>query len=140
MAFLEKHLYLKRSKIPGAGMGLFTTVDIPRGTRIVEYKGRLVPWKDVKDQDGYNAYIFQINTRWAVDALPLKKTLGRYANDAYGLTRMAGLLNNSEYKVEGHKVYIDSFRNIKKGDEILVGYGKDYWSLIRKIMKEKGSL
>lgn len=137
MPHLEKHLFIRRSKIPGAGKGLFTRVDIPRGTRIVEYKGRLVKWKDVKDQDGHNGYIFKISSRWAVDALPSVKTFGRYANDAYGLQRVEGLRNNSEYEVEGKKVYIDAFRNIRKGDEILVGYGAAYWSLIRRILKAK---
>jgi hypothetical protein len=41
MALLEKHLRIKRSLLPGAGKGLFTTKFIPKGTRIVEYKEKL---------------------------------------------------------------------------------------------------
>ena len=40
MALLEKHLFVKESTIPGAGKGLFTKVDIAKGSRVVEYKGR----------------------------------------------------------------------------------------------------
>jgi len=137
MSFLEKHLYLKKSNLPGAGKGLFTKVDIPKGTRIVEYKGRLQPWREVKDEDGYNAYLFRINSRWAINALPYKKTLGRFANDARGFTRVEGLRNNSEYEVEGKKCFIDATRKIHKYEEILVEYGGNFWSLLRKIERSK---
>ncbi|HRH64736.1 MAG TPA: SET domain-containing protein [Bacteroidia bacterium] len=137
MAWLEKYLTIKKSTLPGAGKGLFTKVDIPKGTRIVEYKGRLQPWKDLKKEDGHNAYIFRINNRIAINALPYKKALGRFANDAQGLSRIPGVRNNSEYNTEGTKCFIDATRKINKGEEIFVGYGKEFWDLIRKIQKEK---
>ncbi len=137
MAFLEKFLYLKKSKLRGAGKGLFTRVDIPKRTRIVEYKGRLQAWKDVKDEDGYNHYLFKLNSRAAVNALNYKKTFGRYANDARGFVRVEGLRNNSEYETKGNKVYIDAVRNIKKNEEIFVEYGGNFWALLRKIEREK---
>lgn len=137
MAWLEKYLTIKKSTLPGAGKGLFTKVDIPKGTRIVEYKGRLQPWKDLKKEDGHNAYIFRINNRIAINALPYKKALGRFANDAQGLSRIPGVRNNSEYNTEGTKCFIDASRKINKGEEIFVGYGKEFWDLIRKIQKEK---
>jgi SET domain-containing protein len=137
MAFLEKYLYLKKSNLPGAGLGLFTQIDIPKGSRIVEYKGRIQPWKDVKDEDGYNAYLFKINSRTAINALNYKKSFGRYANDARGFERIKGLRNNADYEVEGKRCYLDSIRDIKKGEEILVEYGGNFWSLLKKIRKEK---
>ena len=137
MAFFEKHLYLKKSKLPGAGKGLFTRVDIPKGERIVEYKGRLQPWKDVKDEDGYNSYLFKLSSRWAINGLTYKKAFGRYANDARGLVRVEGLLNNAEYETEGKRCYLDASRNIKKGEEIFVEYGGNFWSLVKKMQREK---
>ena len=137
MAFLEKFLYLKKSGLPGSGKGVFTKADIPKGSRIVEYKGRLQPWKDVKHEDGINPYIFKINSRIAVNGLNYRKSFGRYVNDAQGFSRVKGLRNNCEYEVEGHRVYIDAIRNIRKNEEILVSYGGNFWSLMRKIRKEK---
>jgi SET domain-containing protein len=137
MAFLEKYLYLKKSKLPGAGKGLFTRVDITTGTRIVEYKGRLQPWKDVKHLDGHNAYLFKINSRTAINAEPYLKTFGRYANDARGFVRVEGLRNNADYEVEGKRCFIDATRKIHKGEEIFVAYGGNFWSLMRKIKREK---
>jgi len=137
MPWMDKHLYLKKSKIPGAGKGLFTKKAIPKGTRITEYKGTLRKWIDVRDEDGHNPYIFKIHSRLAVDGKPALRSFGRYANDALGFVRVKTLRNNSEYEVEGHKVYIDAVRNIAKGDEILVEYGAAFWRLIRKINGKK---
>ena len=50
MPLLEKHLVIKRSKIPGAGKGLFTKKFIEKGTRIVQYKGKLTVWKAIQQQ------------------------------------------------------------------------------------------
>ena len=137
MAYLEKYLYLKKSGLAGSGYGLFTKINIKKGTRIVEYKGRIQPWKEVKDEDGYNPYLFKVNSRIAINAMPFKKTFGRYANDARGFVKIKGLRNNSEYEVVGKKVYIDAIRNIKRYEEILVEYGGNFWSLMKKIRKEK---
>jgi len=139
MALLEKQLYVKASTIPGAGKGLFTKKFIPKGTRIVEYKGRKTVWKEVKDQDN-NGYIYSINRNHVIDALRTKSALARYANDARGLTRVKGLSNNSEYVNDQYRAYIEATRDIPAGGEILVGYGKEYWDIIRhnlKIDKQK---
>jgi len=137
MAFLEKYLYLKRSGLPGSGKGVFTKIDIKKGTRIVEYKGKLVPWKEVKHEDGYNPYIFKVNARQAINGINYKKSFGRYVNDARGFSRVKGLRNNSDFEVVGTRVFLDATRNIRKNEEIFVDYGGNFWSLMRKIRKEK---
>ena len=131
MALLEKQLEVKESTIPGAGKGLFTKTLIPKGTRIVEYKGRLTTWKEVED-DYKNGYIYSINSKDVIDAKTFKKALGRYANDANGLGKKKGLSNNSEYVADGLKIYIESVKDIPAGGEILVSYGKEYWGVTRK--------
>lgn len=131
MALLEKHLFVKKSTIPKAGKGLFTKIFIPKGKKIVEYKGKKTVWKDVKDDDGKNGYIFYINRNCVIDALPSKKELGRYANDARGLIRIEGIKNNSEYVVEGKRCFIVARKDIPVNSEILVGYGADYWKVIK---------
>ncbi|MFZ6010551.1 MAG: SET domain-containing protein [Bacteroidota bacterium] len=135
MALLEKQLFVKKSTLPNAGMGLFTKKLIPKGTRIVEYKGRISTWKDVKDEDGKNGYIFYVNRNHVIDALPYKKALARYANDARGLVKIKGVINNSDYITDGVKAYIESKRDIPAGAEIFVDYGKDYWKVIRENIK-----
>ncbi|HEX8041881.1 MAG TPA: SET domain-containing protein-lysine N-methyltransferase [Chryseosolibacter sp.] len=136
MALLEKQLVVKKSTIPNSGKGLFTKEFIPKGTRIVEYKGRISSWKDVKDEDGKNGYIFYVTRNHVIDALPAKKALARYANDARGLVRIKGLTNNCDYITDGKKAYIESKKDIPAGAEILVDYGGDYWKVIRENRKQ----
>jgi hypothetical protein len=135
MALLEKQLFVKRSTIPDSGKGLFTKKFIPKGTRIVEYKGKISKWKDVKDEDGKNGYIFFINRNHVIDALPVKSALARYANDARGLSKVKGINNNCDYISDGLKAYIESKKDISAGSEIFVDYGKDYWKVIRENIK-----
>ena len=73
MALLEKYLVIKKSTLPGAGKGLFTKKLIPKGTRIVEYKGKITTWKEVDHLDGLNAYIFYINRNHVIDGSKHKK-------------------------------------------------------------------
>ncbi|HEX2605814.1 MAG TPA: SET domain-containing protein [Flavisolibacter sp.] len=130
MALLEKHLIVKESTIPGSGKGLFTKVLIPKGTRIVEYKGRITKWKEV-EKDSDNGYIYSVNDNHVIDARRTTKALARYANDASGLTRVKGLNNNCTYVNDGLRVYIESKKDIPAGSEIFVAYGKEYWDVIR---------
>lgn len=140
MALLEKQLVVKRSAIPGAGKGLFTKKLIPKGTRIVEYKGKITSWKDADHQNGGNGYIYYVKRYHVIDALPQPKGLARYANDARGMSRIKGVTNNSEYVEDGLKVYIVSKKDIPAKGEILVGYGKEYWDVIRSNKRNRDKI
>jgi len=134
MALLEKQLEVKESTIPNSGKGLFTTEFIPKGTRIVEYKGRITTWKEVKNDSG-NGYIYTINNNHVIDAQKTLKALARYANDARGLIRVKGITNNCTYVNDGLKAYIESVKDIPAGAEIFVDYGKEYWDVVRENLK-----
>ncbi len=132
MRLLEKNLVVKKSTLPGAGKGLFTKVFIPKGTRIVEYKGQIVTWKEVeKMADDRNGYVFFFNNKHCIDAWKTKKGVAHFANDARGIVRIEGIRNNSEYVTEKKHCYIEAMRDIPSGSEILVGYGAEYWQVIR---------
>lgn len=136
MALLEKQLYVKKSNLPGAGKGLFTKKFIPKGTRIVEYKGEILTWKEVqKLADDRNGYVFHINNNHCIDAWNYKKALGRYANDAKGLARIKGLKTNSEYVVDKKRCFIEAIRDIPAKSEIFVEYGAEYWKVVRDNLK-----
>jgi len=135
MALLEKQLVVKRSTLPGAGKGLFTKKSVPKGTRIVEYKGRITSWKDADHRNGGNGYIYYVKRYHVIDALPRPSALARYANDARGITRVKGVTNNAEYVEDGLKVYIQATKDIPANSEIFVGYGKEYWDVIRENRK-----
>src|SRR5690349_17522830 len=105
MALLEKHLVVKKSKIPNAGKGLYTKIFIPKGTLAVEYTGRITTWKEMKDAWD-NGYIYTINNKHVIDAKKSLTALARYANDARGITRVVGYTNNCTYVNDGLHAYI----------------------------------
>jgi len=135
MALLEKYLQVKRSKIPGAGKGLFTKQFIEKGTRIVEYKGRITTWKNVLGSKHFNGYVYFINRNHVIDAMRRKTAIARYANDAKGHSKKQGVSNNSEFVVESKRVFIYAKRDILKGEEIFVSYGSEYWKEVAKYKK-----
>ena len=137
MPLLENQLIVKRSTLKGAGKGLFTTKEIPKGKKIVEYKGKVVKWKDVDSRDGLNGYIYYVNRNHVIDAFPSKEAFARYANDAKGIVRTPGLNNNCTYRIEGVRVFIFAMKNIAAGSELFVGYGKEYWDIIRENLGRK---
>jgi len=130
MALLEKHLYVKKSNIPGAGKGLFTLQFITKGTVIVEYKGMITTWKEVLNGKVFNGYVFYLNRGHVIDCMSNKKALARFANDANGLIKIENLKNNSKFIIQQNKVYIQAVKDICAGKEILVSYGREYWKVI----------
>lgn len=132
MPFLEKQLYIKKSTLSGAGKGLFTSKSIPKGKTICEYKGHITTWKEVDDRKGKNVYIYYVNRNHVIDAWHNKEELARYANDAKGLTREVGISNNCKYEIEGVRVFLIAMRDIPADTELFVGYGKEYWDIIKE--------
>lgn len=135
MALLEKQLFVKDSTIPGAGKGLFTKEAIPKGTRIVEYKGRKTTWKEAGN-DPTNFYLYTINRNHVIDARRTLSALARYANDARGLTRIKGITNNCVYANDGYRAFIESVKPIPAGAEIFVDYTKEYWDVLKENLRD----
>jgi len=77
-----------------------------------------------------------LSPRLAINAEKYLKTFGRYANDARGAGKVKGLRNNADYIVEGNKCYLDAIRNIKKGEEVFVEYGGNFWKLAKMLERE----
>jgi uncharacterized protein len=130
-------LIVKESQIPKSGKGLFTTTPIPKGAKVIEYKGEIIDWKEyvkrvAEDKDGY---LFFINKKRCIDAFSTPKFKARYANDAAGLSRVKGLKNNALYEIENEQCFIVAARNIEAGEEIFVSYSKDYWDCIKYNLK-----
>lgn len=128
---MEKNLLVKKSTIPGAGKGLFTKNFIPKGARIAEYKGKISTWKEVDHHDGLNAYIYYVNRYHVIDASKDKRSVARYVNDAKGCENGIKLLNNCIYVVENCRVFLEAKKDIPAKSELLVGYGKEYWDILR---------
>ena len=130
-------LIVKKSRLPKAGKGLFTTKAIKKDARVIEYKGEIIKWKQYQErvdkcEDGY---LFFISKERCIDAFPTPQYKARYANDAEGMSRVKGLKNNCVYEIVGKKCYIQAMRDIKAGEEIFVDYTKEYWDAVRYNIK-----
>jgi len=88
-----------------------------------------------KMADDRNGYVFYFNSKYCLDAWKSKKSIAQFANDAKGLTRVDGIKNNSEYITEKKRCFIETIKDVPAGGEILVGYGAEYWQVIRYNVK-----
>jgi SET domain-containing protein len=104
------------------GLGLFATAEIPKGTFIVEYKGRKLPCKVAEQHE--NKYHFEINSRWTLDGAS-RRNIARYANHSCRPNAESDVLRD-------HKVILRAIKKIRPGDEITYDYGKDYFDVFLK--------
>lgn len=130
-------LIVKKSQLPNAGKGLFTTKPIKKDDQIIEYRGEIIEWKEYEKRvrENKDGYLFFINRKRCIDAWSTPQYKARYANDAAGLSRTKGLKNNAVYQVFGDKCFIVATRNIDAGEEIFVSYSKEYWDCVRYNIK-----
>jgi SET domain-containing protein len=131
MLFPVEDLYIDHSTIPSSGLGLFTRRPINKGTIIVEYEGRITNWEDVR-HDASNVYIYFISEDHVIDAKDFPHSLARYMNDAQGLTRVKGIVNNCRFIKLNGKIFIRSTKNIPAHAELFVDYGAAYWDTVKK--------
>lgn len=131
-------LLVKKSKLPGAGKGLFTTKAIRKDSKIIEYRGEIIGYNEYRRRARREEdhYIFFLRMNLCIDSLYTPKFKARYANDAAGITRVTGLRNNSDYIIYGDKCFMVASRDIKAGEEIFVNYTSSYWTYMRKRMKK----
>ena len=59
---------INKSKIDKKGRGLYATKDIKAGTKIIDYKGKLITKKQTEESDKYDnskpIYLFTINKKY----------------------------------------------------------------------------
>lgn len=132
-------LLVKRSKLPGAGKGLFTTRAIRKDSKVIEYRGEIIGQKEYRRRTRREEdhYLFYHSRNRCIDAMHTPQYKARYANDAAGLVKVKGLRNNSDYMIFGKKCFIVAARDIKAGEEIFVNYTAHYWKSMRNRLKKK---
>ncbi len=130
-------LIVKKSQLPNAGKGLYTTKAIKKGEQVIEYKGEIINWKEYTKRVAENkdGYLFFINNKRCIDAFSTPQYKARYSNDAAGLSRIKGLVNNCAYEIIDNRCFIIARKNIEPGEEIFVTYTKEYWDCVRYNIK-----
>jgi len=127
---------LGKSGIPNSGTGLFAWKDIPAGKVLLEYKGERITKKAYDERDsGYGVgYKTRTGRDMVVDARDTQSGLGRYANDCRPANVAAGHCPGYnaqffEWRSPAGRldVYIEAIKDIKKGEEIFLNYGDNFF-------------
>ena len=112
---------IKKSKIEG--LGVFAAKDIEGGSKIADYYGKDMKWKTFKNKYGEyksnSLHTYPMRRIWRILVAkeePYKsKNLTNYINEIPGKA-------NCELKLRA----LYAKKDIKKGDELLLDYPKDY--------------
>ena len=115
---------IKASQLPGAGKGLYAARDFHRDEVVARYTGDLVPTAS-PDNFGSSAYVLELSEAVSIDAARTNAAEGRMINDARG----SGRRSNSRFSCNQRNktAVVRATRAIKKGEEIFVAYGREYW-------------
>ncbi len=105
-------LLVKRSS---AGLGLFAGADIPKGSCVIEYVGRVVSKEE--SETSRSKYLFEISKTKTIDGKPKWNKAG-YINHSHR--------PNCEAEISKGRVFISAIKNIKAGEEFTYDYGKEY--------------
>ena len=122
------YLYLKTSKITGAGTGLFTSIQIYKNEVISLFKGEILSDAEalVRVKKGIDGYFINMLDGTIMDSKDVK-CFAKYANDAEG-SKVVKFKNNAKIALdENDRVCLVALKNIKIGEEIFCSYGKKYW-------------
>ena len=110
---------IKKSNIDNRG--LYASRDIKDGTKIVEYKGKIITKKKVEEDPKFDndkaIYLFNLNKRYDLDG-DFKYNTARLINHSCN--------PNCEVAGVGLKVWVYAIRDIKKGEELSYDYGFGY--------------
>ena len=110
---------IKKSKIDKDG--LYANCDIRKGTKIIEYKGKIISVKkseiSTKFDNSKAIYLFNINSRFDLDG-DFKFNTARLINHSCD--------PNCEVFGSGMKVWVYAMKNIQKGEELSYDYGFNY--------------
>ncbi len=110
---------IKKSKIDKNG--LYANRDIRKGTRIIEYKGKIISVKqsetDPKFDNDKAIYLFNINKKYDLDG-DFKFNIARLINHSCD--------PNCEVLGKGLKLWVYALKNILKGEELSYDYGFNF--------------
>ena len=110
---------IKKSNIDKKG--LYATKNIKVGTRIIQYKGKIITNREVEQNPKYDndkdIYLFDINKRHSLD--------GDFSwNIAKNINHSCD--PNCEVDGAGYKIYIIAIKDIRKNEELTYDYGFSY--------------
>ena len=118
-------IHVRHSKIHGNGM--FAATDIAADTRLIEYKGRVMTHRqadalyDGSSETGHT-FLFTLNEKYIIDA-NVDGNDARWINHGCDPNCVAVLEEHAGGNRRKDRVFIESRRAIKAGEELTYNYG-----------------
>src|SRR5216684_5142308 len=98
--------------------GLFATIDIKQGTKIIRYLGKKIPHEESDRRlAAGNVYIFGLDEHYAIDGNTLKNT-ARYINHSCD--------PNCALQTTSRAIWVVAIRDIWEGEELTHQYNYEY--------------
>jgi hypothetical protein len=117
-------LYVINSRIPNAGLGLFTFQKIKKGKIICEYFGDIVFPEDLHNIPRKH-YIVTDDNGNIINGINEEGDIlcaAAYINDP-----LDDIAANCDFHWVGNRCYIKANQDIPPNGELLIPYGKNYW-------------
>ena len=125
---------IRKSNIDRNGRGLYAIKDIKKGTRIIDYVGKIITKKKTEECKKFDnskpIYLFNLNNRYDLDG-DVSWNIARLINHSCS--------NNCDYEGKGLKLWVTAVRDIKKGEELTCDYGFSYDSDYKQFPCKCGS-
>ena len=122
MKFVKRSSGASRLRVrrsPVHGKGVYATASIRKGTRILEYSGRRLPWKEAIDlpahrpDDPYHTFFFSLDNGNVIDA-------GVDGNESRWINHCCE--PNCETIEEDDRIFVYALRSLRPGDELFYDY------------------
>jgi hypothetical protein len=135
---MPKRITLRRSPIHGNGV--FAVTAIPKGTELVEYRGRLtthaqIDRKYARVPDNGHTFLFTLNDDYVIDA-NVGGNLARWINHSCKPNCQAVIEEDEDGDRRKDRVLIESIRPLRPGDELTYDYGIDVGERITPRLKQ----
>jgi hypothetical protein len=122
---MSRRIQQRRSRIHGNGV--FAAADIPAGARLVEYKGLRRTHADADERygdslDTGHTFLFTLNDDYLIDA-NVDGNVARWINHSCAPNCQAVLEEDPKGNPQRDRVFIESLRDIKAGEELTYNYG-----------------
>lgn len=124
-ARMPSKVVARRSSIHGTGV--FATVDIAKGERIIEYKGMRRTHEDVDGSDVGSAesghtFLFTLNDEYVIDG-DIDGGVARWINHGCSANCEAVLIEHASDDRSRDRIFIEAKKPIRAGQELTYDYG-----------------